>query len=352
MHERKIKCLVWDLDNTLWDGVLLEGDSVQLRSGACDVLETLDRRGILHSIASRNEYASAMEQVRAFGLGDYFLHPQIHWNAKSSSLKRIAERLNIGMDTIAFIDDDPVERGEVTFTCPEVLCLDAADLSRVPALPEMNPRFITEESRKRRFLYLQEQERKRAEEEFAGAREDFLSTLGMVMAIGEASEEDLRRAEELTVRTHQLNTTGTAYSYEDLDRFRRSDRHRLLLAALEDRFGPYGKIGLALVAMDPDVWTIKLLLISCRVMSRGVGTILINHIRNEARKCNVRLRAEMIPNERNRMMYMALKFTHFREMGEREGRILLENDLEKVQEFPDYVQVKIEGRLAGVRAQT
>jgi FkbH-like protein len=293
-----------------------------------------------------------MEQVRALGLGDYFLYPQINWNAKSSSLKRIAERLNIGMDTIAFIDDDPVEREEVKFTCPEVLCLDAADLSLVPTLPEMIPRFITEESRKRRFLYLQEQERNRAEEEFAGAREEFLSTLGMVMTIEEASEEDLKRAEELTVRTHQLNTTGTAYSYDELDRFRYSDRHRLLLAGLEDRFGSYGKIGLALVATEPDVWTIKLLLMSCRVMSRGVGTILINHIRNEARKSNVRLQAEMIPNEHNRMMYMTLKFTHFREMEKKEGRILLENDLEKGQEFPHCVQVKIAEPRRGVHVQT
>jgi FkbH-like protein len=341
MVRKKVKCLVWDLDNTLWDGVLLEGDPVRLRNKVREVLGTLDGRGILHSIASKNDRTWAGEKLREFGLDPYFLYPQINWNAKSSSIEKICRSLNIGIDTLAFVDDDPAEREEVKFAHPEVLCIDAADLERVPAMPEMSPRFITEDSKRRREMYLEDMARRKEEEEFVGAKEEFLRTLDMVMTISEASEADLKRAEELTVRTHQLNTTGYTYSYDELDRFRKSDQHRLLLATLEDRFGAYGKIGLALVEAKEDVWTIKLLLMSCRVLSRGVGSIMISHIRNQARERGVRLCAEMISNERNRMMYMAFKFAHFKEKKKTSGLILFENDLEKTLRFPDYVQVKI-----------
>lgn len=342
MGRKKVKCLVWDLDNTLWDGVLLAGDAVRLRNGVREILATLDSRGIMHSIASRNDHTSAMGKLKEFRLDDYFLYPQINWNAKSSSIESICESLNIGIDSLAFVDDDPAEREEVKFTHPEILCIDAADLEGMPAVPEMNPRFITEDSRKRREMYLEDMTRRKEEEEFVGTKEDFLRTLDMVMTISEASEEDLKRAEELTVRTHQLNTTGYTYSYDELDHFRKSDQHTLLLATLQDRFGAYGKIGLALVETRQDMWTIKLLLMSCRVISRGVGSIMISHIRNQAKRCKVRLCAEMISNERNRMMYMAFKFAHFKERKKTKGVILLENDLDKILPFPDYVRLTIQ----------
>ena len=263
----KIKCVVWDLDNTLWDGVILEDSQVFLRQGVVEIIETLDRRGILQSIASKNEYDPAMAKLREFGINKYFLYPQINWNAKSESIKTIVQSINIGMDTIAFIDDQPYEREEVSFTLPEVLCIDAAEFDRLPAMPEMNPKFITEDSKMRRMMYLGDIERKKAEDDFGGPQEDFLASLHMVFTIAPVGEGDLQRAEELTVRTHQLNTTGYTYSYEELDRFRRSGRHKLFIAGLEDKFGSYGKIGLILIECDQEVWIIKLLLMSCRVMS-------------------------------------------------------------------------------------
>ncbi len=342
MRRKKVKCLVWDLDNTLWDGVLLEGDAVRLRDNVREALDSLDRRGILHSIASKNDHASAMGKLTEFGLDEYFLYPQINWNAKPFSLQKISKSLNIGIDSLAFVDDDPAEREEVKFTYPEVFCVDAADLGVMLSMPEMNPRFITEDSKRRRRMYLEDMARNKEEEEFVGTKEDFLYTLDMVMTLSEASEEDLKRAEELTVRTHQLNTTGYSYSYDELNHFRISDQHTLLMAALQDRFGAYGKIGLALVETKLDVWTIKLLLMSCRVMSRGVGSIMISHIRNQAKRRKVRLCAEMISNERNRMMYMTFKFTHFKERKRTKGLILFENDLDKTLAFPDYVRMRIQ----------
>ncbi|HEX8146846.1 MAG TPA: HAD-IIIC family phosphatase [Pyrinomonadaceae bacterium] len=335
-----LKCVVWDLDDTLWKGVLLEDGVVELGDEVRHVIKTLDERGVLQSIASRNEHAHALAKLEELGVAEYFLYPQISWSAKAAGIERIAAAINIGLDSIAFIDDQPFELDEVKHSLPSVTCLGAAEIERLLDMPELMPRFITEDSRVRRQMYVSDIKRRQVEAEFVGPKEEFLATLGMVFTVAPAREEDLRRAEELTVRTHQLNTTGYTYSYEELDHFRRSGRHLLLVAALEDKYGSYGKIGLALVERAADAWTIKLLLMSCRVISRGVGTVLINYIRRLARGEGVRLRAEFVPTDRNRMMYVSYKFAGFRELTRQDGLVLLEDEAPEIPPLPEYIRVQ------------
>ena len=342
-EDRKVvKCVVWDLDNTLWDGVLLEDASVTLRRSAVEVIKALDARGILNSIASKNDHDTAMAKLAELGIAEYFLHPQINWSAKSASIDAIARSLNIGLDAMAFVDDQPFELDEVRFTLPAMRCINALEVEGMPSMPEMNPRFITEDSRLRRKMYSADIERKRVEEAHQGTSEEFLASLDMRFCITPAREDDLRRAEELTLRTNQLNTTGDTYSYDDLDRFRRSPDHDLLIASLDDRYGTYGKIGLALVERGPAAWSIKLLLMSCRVMSRGVGTVLLNYILHGAKKAGVRLRAEFVSTDRNRMMYVTYKFAGFREVAKDGSRAIMENDFSQIQGFPTYMRIEIE----------
>jgi len=336
---QKIKCVVWDLDNTIWDGVLLEDDKVVLKPGILDIIKKLDERGILQSIASKNEYKLAMNTLKSFGIQEYFLYPQIHWSAKAHSVEQIQKSINIGFDTMAFIDDQPFEREEVKHSHPEILCIDAVDIHRILDMPEMNPRFITGESAIRRQLYMSDIKRQEIEKEFVGPQEDFLATLNMVLSISPAVEDDLKRAEELTMRTNQLNTTGYTYSYDDLNAIRQSDDYILLVASLDDRYGTYGKIGLVLIKVFENIWNIKLLLMSCRVMSRGVGSIMINYIRKAAKQRNIKLRAEMVSTDRNRMMYMTYKFSGFKEIEQKDNFTLFENDLSDIPEYPDYVQI-------------
>jgi FkbH-like protein len=279
---KTVKCVVWDLDHTVWDGILLEDDNVELRPGVAEILRALDERGILQSVASRNDHERAMARLQALGIADYFLHPQIGWSAKGQNVARIAQKLNLGLDTFLFIDDQPFEREEVAFVCPQVRTMDAAHLAGLLDLPEMNPEFITDDSRRRREMYRADIQRQQAEETFAGPSEEFLRTLEMRFTLGPCSVDDLQRAEELTVRTNQLNSTGRTYSYEELDALRESPDHLLLVASLTDRFGGYGKIGLALVEKGEDAWWLRMMLMSCRVMSRGVGMVLLNHIMNLA----------------------------------------------------------------------
>jgi FkbH-like protein len=339
--KKVIKCVVWDLDNTLWHGVLLEDEKISLRENIINLIQTLDSRGILQSIASKNDHVTAISKLDEFGLKEYFLYPQINWNSKASSLKEIAKLLNIGLDAIAFIDDQLFELEEVKYTLPEILCINADDIGDILDMPVMNPRFITEDSRIRRLMYLSDIERQNAEKEFVGTADEFLATLNMSFTISSAKEEDLQRAEELTLRTNQLNTTGYTYSYDELNHFRQSENHKLLIASLEDKYGSYGKIGLALIECQPESWTIKLLLMSCRVMSRGVGTIMMNHIMNLAKSSNVRLLAEFLPNNRNRMMYISYKFAGFKEIDQNGDLVIFENDLSRIQPVPSYVNFKV-----------
>ncbi|WP_394839054.1 HAD-IIIC family phosphatase [Pendulispora rubella] len=341
-EKKNIKCVVWDLDNTVWDGILLEDPQVRLREEVVATLRTLDERGILHSIASRNEPELAMAKLREFGIDEYFLYPQIHWGNKSASIEAVAKSLNFGIDAIAFVDDQPFERDEVRFAHPKVLCIDAAEAHRMVELPELNPRFITDDSRVRRRMYQADIERKTVEDAHQGSPDEFLASLGMQFVISRAQEEDLKRAEELTVRTNQLNATGYTYSYDELAAFRQSPNHDLLIAGLNDKYGTYGKIGLALVERTADVWTLKLLLMSCRVMSRGVGTVLLNYILQRARDAGARFRAEFVSTDRNRQMYITYKFAGFREVERLGATSVLENDYSNVQNFPPYIDVQID----------
>jgi len=337
---RLIKCLVWDLDDTVWDGTLLEDGVVVLREGVAEVIRTLDERGILHSVASRNDHAAAMARLEDLKLAEYFLHPQITWRSKVDSIREIARLLGIGTDSVAFVDDDPFELDEVGFSLPDVLRVHAGDVAGLPALPEMNPPAVSREARNRRQLYLGAIQREADEEAFAGPKEEFLAGLGLKLTIHPPAAGDLDRAHELTLRTNQLNATGYAFSLEELDAFRRSDQHLMLMAELEDRYGSYGKIGLALVERR-NGWNLKLFLVSCRVLNRGAGGMILNYLTGRSVQEGVRLRAEFIDNGRNRALYVAYRFAGFREVA-RDGRIaILEADPARRQPLPRHVTLDL-----------
>lgn len=338
----RIKCVVWDLDHTLWDGVLLEDGEVAVRPGVVEHIRRLDAMGVLHSIASKNDPEAATAVLRSLGLDELFLCPQISWNAKSASIRQIAARLNLGLDAFAFVDDQEFELAEVGFALPQVTCVDVADLDQALARPEFRPRFVTDESAQRRGMYLSQLERDAVAADFVGTDEDFLASLDMTFTIGPARREDLQRAEELTVRTNQLNSTGKTYSYDELDALRESPDHLLLVASLTDRFGSYGKIGLALVATSGPVWRLNMMLMSCRVMSRGVGSVLLGHIMGRARAAGAGLHADLVETGRNRMMQITYAFSGFREVSRDGAHVVLAADLDAVQAPPGYVTLEVE----------
>ncbi len=337
---KTIKCLVWDLDNTLWDGTLLEDNAVTLRPGIAAVLAELDRRGILLSIASKNEPEDAMQKLAEFGLAQYFLCPQIGWGSKADSVAEIARLLNLGLDTFALIDDQPFEREEVAFHHPSVRTYDAAEYRTLPDLPAFTPRFITADSQLRRQMYQEDLQRNAQEARFAGSKDDFLRTLDMRLSLAPVKDGDLERVEELTMRTSQLNSTGATYSYEELTAFITSPEHLFLIAELTDKFGSYGKIGLVLAERQGTILKIQLLLMSCRVMTRGIGSALLGWLINYAQENGLTLQADFISTARNRIMYITYKLMQFEERSRDGDRCLLQYNGGS-RDLPDYLNMHV-----------
>jgi methoxymalonate biosynthesis protein len=306
-----VKCLVWDLDNTLWQGTLLEDPSVQLSSQIRDVITTLDSRGILQSVASKNDYDLAWQRLEDFGIVEYFVLPKIGWGRKSDSVIEIAGQLNFALSTIAFIDDMPNERAEVTFSAPEVRCYTADQALALPTLSEFSPEVVTVDARRRREMYRASFRREAEKESFTGPDEDFLRSLDLEMHIKRADKEDLSRVEELTLRTSQMNATGVHYSDEDLLGLLDDPAHEVLTVTLTDRFGPHGAVGVLLLECHPEVWHLRLLATSCRVVSFGAGAVIIGWLIDQAAQAGLHLAADFRPTERNRMMDIAYRFAGF-----------------------------------------
>lgn len=311
-----VKCLVWDLDNTLWRGTVLEGDVVEVPDAIREVIVGLDSRGILQSVASRNDHDVAWERLEKLGLAEYFVLPQIGWGAKSASVRTIADQLNFALSAIAFVDDQPAERAEVAFHHPEVRCYPAEQAQSLLALPEFSPAVVTTDARRRRQMYQASRLREAERAEHTGSDEAFLSSLALRLRIERAGDEEITRVEELTLRTSQMNATGVHYSDQALRSLVADDQHEVLIASLTDRFGPQGAIGVILLERRPGAWHIKLLATSCRVVSFGVGAALLRWLTDEAARAAVALTAGFRRTERNRMMEVAYRFAGFQEPAE------------------------------------
>ncbi|ASW54768.1 HAD family hydrolase [Plantactinospora sp. KBS50] len=304
---KTVKCVVWDLDNTLWQGTLVEDPEVVLVERIRSVVETLDARGILQSVASKNDHEPAWAALERLGLGEYLVLPQISWGPKSTAVRVIADRLNFAYDTVAFVDDLPNERAEVAFHLPDVRCYPAADAPGLPDRPEFQPT-ITVDSRRRRAMYQAGFHRERARETFAGTDEDFLRTLDIRMSIVQATEDQLARVEELTLRTSQMNATGVHYSAETLRGFLDDPGHEVFVISMSDRFGSHGAIGVVLLHRHREVWHLKLLATSCRVVSLGAGATLLRWLIDRSARAGAHLAADFRRTDRNRMMEVAYRF--------------------------------------------
>ena len=184
----KVKCVVFDLDNTLWDGVVGDdGDNVQIKHDVVDLIKSLDKRGIICSIASKNDYSTAWSMVTKFGLKDYFLFSKINWGQKSESIKAIAKEMNVNVDTLAFIDDSRFEREEVKSALPQVRTYDVTDIKKMKELPEFDVP-ITSQSHVRRASYLENIEREKEYKTLNNNFDQFLLSCKMKMSIFKSNE--------------------------------------------------------------------------------------------------------------------------------------------------------------------
>lgn len=308
-----IKCVIWDLDNTLWQGTLLEDPVVTVDDKTRMVMEVLDQRGIIQSVASKNDFDLAWAQLEKLCLAGYLLIPQINWNPKSQAVRAIASQMDFALNTIAFVDDQPEERAEVNFHLPDVRCYDQFAIQSLLQRQEFTPTTVTIDSRRRRQMYQAALERDCERQSFVGADDEFVRSLQLELSIAKACGADLARVEELTLRTSQMNATGVHYSENDLSQMCESPDHAVLIATLTDRFGTYGAIGIVLLQQLRGHWRIKLLATSCRVISLGIGSTILNWIINSASEAGVHIIADFRRTERNRVMEVAYRFAGFTE---------------------------------------
>jgi methoxymalonate biosynthesis protein len=277
-----VKCVVWDIDNTLLDGVFLEsgGQPPPADPVLLGVLRELASRGILQAVASRNPPAAADYVQRLAGLD--FAAAECSWNAKPAAIGRIAAELGVPSGAMAFVDDDMVERAEVAAALPGVLVLTPEDAAEAPGWPQFSPPVVTAEARRRGQLYADRRRRQAAAREFGGSRAEFLRQVGTRVTIAPAAVADVPRLHELSVRTHQLNSAGQPVTEAGLAGLLATPGQHVTTVRLADKFGDDGLVGAAIMtgipagtARESTAASVPLVMMSCRALGRGALDALL-----------------------------------------------------------------------------
>ena len=315
------KCIVLDLDNTLWGGIVGEDGFDGIKLGDDPIgrayvefqnnLLALNQRGVLLAINSKNNFDEAIQVIKEHPnmilKEDNFACVRINWNDKVANMKEISDELNIGLDSMVFVDDDPVNIEYVRSNLPEVASIqmpadnchnNASNLKSMTAIFDMLK--LTDEDKARNTMYLEQ--RKRAEfKTQVGNLENFLKQMNISVNIKNADDFTIPRISQLTLKTNQFNLTTRRYQEEDIRKFSQDSKKIVECAQIEDKFGDNGITAAYIVNKDNEQqWTIDTFLLSCRVIGRGVEDGILSHIIEKARKDGIsQVRGEYIKTEKN-----------------------------------------------------
>jgi len=341
----KVKCVAWDLDNTLWQGILVEdgADKLVLRPEAAELIGQLDERGILQTIASKNDFDPAWAVIQRHGLQDYFLHPAINWGAKSENLKQIAGRLNLGVDSIALIDDSAFERAEVEAALPMVRTYSEKQIAGLAGLPEFDVP-VTEMSRVRRASYVTEIKRTEESHSFPGNYLDFLRSCRMRLQIFVPDDPSaVQRCLELVQRSNQLNLTSRRYSAVEFTGLLNTTGVLSLALRCEDRFGSYGIVGFASVDERETEPQLTNFVLSCRVAQKRVEHAFFQWLaQRERRRACRKLVADLVVTARNGPLAAVFDDLRFQKVSAKGDQVRLELPLETASGADDVVSLKVE----------
>ena len=316
------KCLILDLDNTVWGGVVgddgMEGIQIgELGMGhAFDALQEwakeLKQRGIVLAVCSKNEEETAKKPFRdhpdmTLRLDDIAVFIA-NWDNKADNIKTIQATLNIGFDSMVFVDDNPFERNLVREHLPAVV---------VPELPEDPSLYVSylrslnlfetasysEEDLERTKQYQQEIARTDLQKSFTNI-DDYLKSLEMVSVVKEFDDFNTPRVAQLTQRSNQFNLRTVRYTEADVKMMSQSDEFITLSFNLEDKFGDHGLIALIILKRQPDKTAfIDTWIMSCRVLKRGMEEFTVNQMVKRAREAGIeRLIGEYLPTSKNAMV--------------------------------------------------
>lgn len=312
------KCLVVDLDNTLWGGVLGDDgiDGVDLGATAAGeafvafqrTIRRLAGQGVLLAVSSKNDprLVERMLRERADMVlkEDDFAVVEASWGPKSEAIGAIARRLNIGLDSIVFVDDSAFECAEAAAACPaiEIIQLGTEPAEHVAALIEGNgfsPLELNEEDRRRGELYRVEARRQDLLQS-SGSLDDFLASLDLTLRLFTPKGPELARVSQLTLRTNQFNMTARRMSEAEVREWLDRPGHGVIALQSGDRFGDNGLIGCIFLHTEDSCLHIDNVLLSCRVFSRGLETAALNHLLRRAKEGGWReVRARFLPTAKN-----------------------------------------------------
>jgi len=315
------KCIVLDLDNTLWGGIIGEDGFNGIKLSHNDPigksfiefqkhLLSLHERGVILAVNSKNNFDDAIKVIKEHPnmilQEEHFANLKINWNDKVTNLREIAQEVNIGLDSMVFFDDDKINRDFVRSTLPEVLTIEMPEdpalyVQTLMELNDFNVTKITEEDKKRGKMYVEQRKRT----EFQKVTTDFkeyLKELNIKIFIKNANEFTIPRISQLTLKTNQFNLTTKRYQEEDIRNFSHDDKKIVGCARVEDKFGDNGITGVFIIDKeDSKEWIIDTFLLSCRIIGRGVEEGIINHIITLAKKNNAsKIIANFIPTKKNK----------------------------------------------------
>jgi FkbH-like protein len=312
------KVLVVDLDNTLWGGVIGEDGMAGIQVGAeypgaayqalQRALLDLARRGVLLAICSKNNLDDAMEALQNHpGMlvrPSHFAATRINWHDKALNLREIASELNVGVDALAFLDDNPMEREQVRAALPQVNVIDlpsdpleyAATVRDAPVFQRL---VLSDEDQQRTELYAAQRERSQAQQSFQ-SKEDFFRYLELEAEIAPLEPGTLARAAQLTQKTNQFNLTTRRHSEQQIADMAAREGWQVLTIRLRDRFGDHGLVGIAITRDESETCEIDTFLLSCRVIGRTVETAFLSHVASGAasRGCH-QLSGWFLPTKKN-----------------------------------------------------
>ncbi len=310
------KCIVLDLDNTLWGGIIGEDGLANIRLGPDKLgrpyldfqkrLLDLFERGIILAINSKNNYDDVIDVFKNHKYmllkEDNFAAIKINWQDKVTNLKEIAKEINIGLDSIIFIDDDKTNREMIKEMLPEVMVIELPeDPCLYPKIIEdiewFNLFSITNEDLNRGKMYTEQKKRNELESKITYIREFIIKAI-----IVDANEINIPRIAQLTQKTNQFNLTTKRYQIEDIERFIRLGNYLIKSIEVSDKFGDYGMSGVIIIKKDNVLWEIDSFLLSCRILGKNIELSFMESIINLAKKENVqRLKAYFIPTPKNKL---------------------------------------------------
>jgi FkbH-like protein len=315
---RTAKVLVVDLDNTLWGGVIGEDGMTGIKVGpeypgaAYQALHRtlldLSRKGILLAVCSKNNLDDAMEALEKHpGMlvrPKHFAAMRINWTDKTQNLREIAQELNVGMDSLAFLDDNPFEREQVRAALPEVTVIDLGKdpleyASAVRNCAVFERLTLSSEDQQRTEMYAAQKQRAGAEQNFQ-SKEDFFRFLEQEAELEPVSDLTLARVAQLTQKTNQFNLTTRRYTEPQIAEMAKHPEWHIFSIRVRDRFGDHGLVGVAIAHDEADQCEVDTFLLSCRVIGRTVETALLAHLaESAAQRGRKRLVGWFLPTKKN-----------------------------------------------------